>query len=125
MSSCPCKSNQEYAACCGLYLTQGQVAPTAVALMRSRYTAYTRADVDYLIKTWDPSTCPPLSKAELQQMRWISLKIIASKAGLANDDTGIVEFIAYYKLPNGKVAQLHERSRFCKKAGVWLYQSAE
>jgi SEC-C motif-containing protein len=38
---CPCGSdNKKYTDCCGRYLDGGEAAPTAEALMRSRYTAY-------------------------------------------------------------------------------------
>ncbi|MCS5574781.1 MAG: SEC-C metal-binding domain-containing protein, partial [Pseudomonadales bacterium] len=37
---CPCESGQIYDKCCGLFLAGMGFAPTAEALMRSRYTAY-------------------------------------------------------------------------------------
>lgn len=122
---CPCKSQQEFSKCCGLYIKQDVNAPTAEALMRSRYTAYTLADVNYLKKTWAPQNCPPLNPVELKQTRWVGLKIIAKEKGESGDDTGIVEFIAYYKAPNGKVAMLRERSQFYQKDGAWFYLHAD
>lgn len=49
------------AQCCGRYL-DGEAAPTAEALMRSRYTAFALRDEDYLFRTWHPRTrpAPPL-----------------------------------------------------------------
>lgn len=121
---CPCQSQLVFNKCCGLYIKQGANAPTAEALMRSRYTAYTLADVSYLQKTWAPNTCPPLNAIELKQTRWVGLKIVAKQQGEVSDDTGIVEFIAYYKTPSGKVAMLRERSQFYKNDGRWYYRSA-
>ena len=41
---CPCGTGETYDECCGRYLADGRRAPTAEALMRSRYTAFaTRA----------------------------------------------------------------------------------
>ena len=48
---CACGSGADYAACCGALIDAKKPAPTAEALMRSRYTAFTRAAVDYLIET--------------------------------------------------------------------------
>ena len=48
---CPCGSGLEFEACCGPYLLGDEPAPTASALMRSRYTAYAMNSIDYLYKT--------------------------------------------------------------------------
>ncbi|MGA4815597.1 YchJ family metal-binding protein [Pseudomonas aeruginosa] len=45
--SCPCGSGDPLDDCCGRY-HQGHPAPTAEALMRSRYSAYALGLVDYL-----------------------------------------------------------------------------
>ena len=50
MSNCPCGSGSTYAACCGP-LVGGAPAPTAEALMRSRYSAYVKHDIAYLERT--------------------------------------------------------------------------
>ena len=70
---CPC-GGALYAQCCGP-LHQGVPAPTAEALMRSRYSAYVRGDVDYLIASWHPSTRP--DRATLQQPgpTWLGLDV--------------------------------------------------
>ena len=51
MSECPCGSGKSYAVCCGLLHT-GAAAPTAEALMRSRYSAYGLGLEPYLLATW-------------------------------------------------------------------------
>jgi SEC-C motif domain protein len=51
MSPCPCCSGRSFEACCDLYLNQNEVAPDAETLMRSRYTAYSLARIDYIEKT--------------------------------------------------------------------------
>ncbi len=87
--------------------------------MRSRYTAYTRQDKDYLIACWHP-TSRPVNISFDDQQRWLGLKIVNTSGGARTDDSGEVEFIARYKI-NGKAVRLHERSRFVKLDGKWFY----
>lgn len=47
---CPCGSGESYGRCC-MPLHEGGVPQNALALMRSRYTAYYLNDVDYIIQT--------------------------------------------------------------------------
>ena len=51
--TCPCGSGDPLDDCCGRY-HQGHPAPTAEALMRSRYSAYALGLVDYLRDTTLP-----------------------------------------------------------------------
>ncbi|MCW3040562.1 MAG: hypothetical protein JWM31_2467, partial [Solirubrobacterales bacterium] len=59
---CPCGSGAAFAACCGeLHRRRGSgraAAPTAAALMRSRYSAFAVGDPVYLLASWHPSTRP-------------------------------------------------------------------
>lgn len=102
----------------------GVPAPTALALMRSRYTAFVRCAVDYLIETHDPSTRGSANRAAITQWSretsWRGLEIIATVRGGEDDDEGIVEFIAR-GVTNGKPFAQRERSRFRKLGGVWYY----
>jgi SEC-C motif-containing protein len=101
-------------------LLAGQrLAGSAAQLMRSRYCAYVLRDAAYLRASWHPSTCP----AEIgfdDTITWLGLKIIKTVAGGANDETGEVEFVARYKI-NGRAFRLHERSRFVRYRGAWVY----
>ena len=54
---CPCGSGRTYAQCCEP-LHDGAPAPTAQALMRSRYTAFVVGDEDYLFRTWHRAPAP-------------------------------------------------------------------
>ncbi len=87
--------------------------------MRSRYTAYVVRDVDYLIKTWHPST-RPISINPDTIPEWYGLQIMRTENGTASDDQGIVEFKAT-SLSHKKIWRLHEISRFQKEDGQWLY----
>ncbi len=116
---CPCGSNSSYKDCCNRYIDGRAQAPTAEALMRSRYTAYTLSDVSYLSATWESNHCPkPLTPDDSQ--RWIGLKILNVKSGKETDSTGSVEFVAKYKIAS-RAFRLHEISLFTKQDGHWLY----
>ncbi len=118
--ACPC-GGARYATCCEPFITGARVPATAEQLMRSRYTAYTRGDENYLLATWHASTRPHrLSLAVFPAPRWLGLTIMETRAGQPNDDFGTVEFVARYKV-GGRAARLHETSRFTKEAGCWFY----
>jgi SEC-C motif domain protein len=128
---CPCGSALHFLQCCEPYLTGATFAPTAEALMRSRYTAYSKGYVDYLIATLYPKSRQKNERLTLlenvQNTQWMRLTIIKTQKGQAQDKRGIVEFVALYQpvpkglLKFGKTNQLHERSRFVKEDGQWFY----
>ena len=91
--------------------------------MRSRYSAYAKGEGDYLRDTWHPSKRPSRVRLDPEQ-RWIGLSIKDTEAGQADDDTGVVEFVARFKV-NGKGHRLRERSRFEKIEGRWYYLDGE
>lgn len=118
---CPCNSGQPFASCCAPYLAGDEAAPTAVALMRSRYCAYVRRDAAYLLRTWHPSTRPAaLDLEQNDKLRWLGLKILNRSAGGPEDREGTVEFAARYKA-GGKAGRMHEISRFVREEGAWYY----
>ncbi|MEJ2315412.1 MAG: YchJ family metal-binding protein [Gammaproteobacteria bacterium] len=123
MSSCPCASGLDYESCCGRFIDGGEKPETAGQLMRSRYTAFTLNDVRYLEKTWHASTRPASIETD-DKVRWLGLKIRRVEKGGVDDDDGIVEFVARYKI-DGRGHRLHEISRFVKKNGQWLYIDGE
>ncbi len=121
---CPCKSSSEYRVCCAPYHNGKQSAPTAEALMRSRYGAYALQNPRYLFKTWHKQTRPSLqSLLQLDDTQWISLKITKTELGLQQDTTGTVTFTATY-VQNGQIGQLTETSSFEKVQGKWVYIGA-
>ncbi len=117
--SCPCGSTKPYTACCARYIEDGEVAPTAEALMRSRYTAYTLLKEAYLLASWHPSTRPAeLGLADEALTKWIGLDV--KRHEQQDAEHAIVEFVARYKV-NGRAHRLQELSRFVKEAGRWFY----
>lgn len=120
---CPCGTGREYAACCGPLHQQERLAETAEELMRSRYAAYVLRDFDHLVRTWHPRTRPADVDAD-EGLAWDGLEILSTSAGGSDDGEGVVEFRARYRL-GGQRGQLHERSRFSRRAGRWVYVDRE
>jgi len=118
---CPCGGGK-YAQCCGRYHTGAEIAPTALVLMRSRYSAYVVDDGVYLQATWHASTRPQAPVAAEAGLKWLGLDVRRHEA---EGDSATVEFVARYKI-DGRAHRLHEVSRFVREpdaAGVacWFY----
>jgi len=122
-SARPAKSAQArplaFTACCGRYLDDfdHQPAPDAESLMRSRYSAFVLARRDYLLATWHPST-RPAALDFAPGAKWLGLEVRAHRA--VDADHAEVEFVARCR-EAGRATRLHERSRFVREAGRWLY----
>ncbi len=114
---CPCAQAVSYAHCCGP-AHGGIMAPTAAALMRSRYSAYVLGNTAYLLKTWAPQTRPQqLDLTTPPQPRWLGLRLLRQ---VEQDDQAEVEFVARFRM-GGRIRVLHEVSRFVRVDGCWLY----
>lgn len=120
MSDCPCGSGKSYAACCGPLHEGAAIAPTAEALMRSRYSAYGFGLGLYLLATWHPSTRPAaLHLAEDQGIKWLGLAI--KRHQVLDASHASVEFVARYRIA-GRGHRLHETSAFVREEdGRWFY----
>lgn len=120
---CPCGSGAPEAACCAP-LHAGAAAPSALALMRSRYTAYVRGAIAYLVETHAAETRSSVDAAAVarwsRETVWQGLEIVATERGGETDDTGFVEFIAR-GITNGVPFAQQERSRFKRSEGRWYY----
>jgi len=112
---CPCGSGLAYARCCGPWHL-GAAAPTAEALMRSRYSAYVRGDDAYLLATWHASTRPAALDGD--PVRWLGLDV--KRHATTGDDRATVEFVARFRA-GGRGHRLHETSRFRREEGRWYY----
>lgn len=123
---CPCGSGQPYANCCEPIISGKKDATTALELMRSRYTAFTLADGDYLLRSHAAKTRPVKDRKNIERwaksVTWIGLSILSTQAGEPNDETGYVEFKATF-VENGQPGQIHEKSLFHRENGKWVYVS--
>lgn len=115
---CPCGSAAPYEECCAP-LHRGGAAETALALMRSRYSAFALGLEQYLLDSWHASTRP--DGVELDgDTEWRRLQIVDTTLGGPSDDEGFVEYRASFR-SEGKAGLLEERSRFTREEGRWLY----
>lgn len=116
--SCFCGSAISYQDCCGKYIDGSQKAPTALALMKSRYAAYATHQADYLLNTTHISQRKFYSKADILNWatanEWQKLEIISS-----TENT--VEFKAYFLDENKQKQIHHEYSTFKKENDSWFY----
>ncbi len=121
---CPCGSEKTYADCCEPAIQGTQPAKTAEALMRSRYTAYVKNEIEYLGESlhpehrsdWDLAA----TKKWAQNSQWISLKIIDKGSQDETAEQDFVEFVTSYKEEGAKKMH-HEISQFRKQEGRWYY----
>ena len=87
--------------------------------MRSRYTAFAVMDDEYLTQTWHPDHRPTELDLDPDQT-WLRLEILDTEWGGLFDSDGVVEFRAHYTFGRER-GMLHERSRFARTEGKWLY----
>ncbi len=100
---------------------QQQPAPTAEALMRSRFTAHVLQDARHLHRTYLESSRRPYdeTKDAVDDVEWTRLVILAHEPG-PRPETAFVDFTAYYNVEGSEQA-LHEKSEFHRLDGQWLY----
>jgi len=118
VTACPCGRGLDYAECCRP-AHEGTAPVTAEALMRSRYSAFARDDVAYVLRTWHPHTRPATVEPD-PGLRWVGLDVLESSGGGMVDAEGVVEFRAHYR-DHGKPGDMLERSRFVRHDGQWVY----
>ncbi|MEO8252980.1 MAG: YchJ family metal-binding protein [Flavobacterium sp.] len=122
MNGCYCNSQKEFKDCCELYIKGLEKAPTAEALMRSRYSAYATHQADYLVATTHISQRALHSKEDIllwaTSNQWQKLEIL-------NSTPTTVEFKAYYLDQNKKSHIHHEFSTFVQEDGIWFYLDGE
>ncbi len=121
-TNCYCGSLLQFPECCGPYISGSRNAPTAEALMRSRYSAYAVHNAEYLWETTAQKMRKHHSKSAILQWakanHWVKLEIIS-----ASKD--IVEFKAYYLDERLQAQVHHEKSRFVNEGGKWYYLDGE
>lgn len=119
-TKCLCGSGLPYDECCGAFHNREKLAPTAEALMRSRFSAFALENEPYLLDTWDYAKRPAKVDFPHDAVEWQRLEIVSTRKGGLKDAKGIVEFRAYY-LQDGDEYVLNEISRFRKDKGRWYY----
>lgn len=87
--------------------------------MRSRYSAFALGRASYLLASWHPLTRPARVDLDLD-VTWRRLQVVDIVAGGTEDAAGVVEFRASFRGRDG-AGLLHERSRFSRVEGRWVY----
>jgi len=111
--TCPCGSGKDYSKCCGLYIEGEVSSPTPESLMRSRYTAYTQNNLDYIEKTMRGDALKRFDRKGSEGVEWLKLDVLFSEE---KGDEGTVQFIASFRY-KGEERLLHEISAFQKSRG--------
>ncbi|OGR29173.1 MAG: hypothetical protein A2091_10630 [Desulfuromonadales bacterium GWD2_61_12] len=124
MNSCPCGSGRDYAACCEPIISGKKAAETAEQLMRARYSAHVKVNVDFLFDSTHPDHREGYdhkgTKAWAEKSAWHGLEILATTAGGPKDETGEVHFVARFRDESG-VRSHHERGQFKRKGKKWYF----
>jgi len=125
MTDCPCGSHKPLDDCCGRYFDDLS-APTALDLMRSRYTAHVLGMGDYLARTLSTQQRQDFDVAEFEaqapRTKRLGLEVRQTTLGGEADDTGTVEFVARYKESGEPIAH-HELASFTREDGRWVFAS--
>lgn len=125
---CPCNPTKKYTDCCEKAHKNILSVDTAEKLMRSRYSAFVLANIEYLQKSHHSSLRPTKQEKKniekwTKSVSWLKLEIINSTKGTTADKDGTVEFKAFF-MENSSVNVIHENSEFCKENGYWVYLEA-
>jgi len=95
--------------------------------MRSRYSAFVLNNTDYLKQTWAKETCPAFLDLG-DDSQWLKLEILHSKNNQPLQQSGEVEFKAWFidKSDNQhRLMCLHESSDFKIENERWVYHSGQ
>ncbi len=128
--NCPCGSQLPYLSCCGRFHLGKDYPKTAEELMRSRYSAYAKKHIDYILKTTHPDhpdAQEPLPKRRKnlllfsENTHFEKLEILSVEEGFPFSK---VTFRATLRQNNERF-QMTETSLFENKGGFWLYLKGE
>jgi SEC-C motif-containing protein len=124
MEYCPCGSEQPYESCCESIISGRQAAKTAEALLRSRYSAFVKNRIEYIVDTIHPEKRKSFDVRSIEkwarEAQWLRLEILDAEAGCEQDSEGKVEFIAHY-IEDGKETEHHELAEFKKVDDRWYF----
>ena len=129
-SLCPCggersghSSDRSYETCCQPLHLGLKSAETAEQLMRSRYSAFAKLEIDYLVQTTAIGQQQDLDVDAIRQWaeanQWQKLEVLQHQPKVDNTHA-LVEFKAYYH--DGQQAQVHhEQSYFVRYEQHWYF----
>ena len=122
MINCLCGSQKKYFSCCEPYISGKELPATPEALMRSRYTAYSLVNIDYIQKTMSGKAAIGFQYLDAvrfaKKVIWIKLNVLRS--GMENSNKGYVEFEACF-IEGRRIKYMHEKSEFVRELGRLYY----
>lgn len=122
---CPCRSGRDFSDCCQPIIAGTIPASSPEALMRSRYTAFCRDEMDYLQNSMVEEHRPEFKAEDVRrwnrETQWLNLEILETST---DGDEGMVRFRATFRHKGG-TQSLTERSRFVRREGRWHYLDGE
>jgi SEC-C motif-containing protein len=126
--ACPCRSARPYKACCEPYHRGAREAPDPEALMRSRFSAFAKKEVDYLFRTLHPdhedrrhdrTAVLRALRASAGTFRYAGLAILDTRPA---DDAGIAQVLFLARLFEGSAERSFvELSDFAHDGEGWRY----
>ncbi len=128
MQACPCGTEKEYNQCCEPF-HQGEAKPsTAEELMRARYSAFVKNQINFIAETHVPGT-KDFNADEAREWatssEWKGLQVISTKQGEPGQKRGTVEFKALYADQNGNDYLHHEIANFKNIEDTWYYDEGQ
>ncbi len=124
---CPCGSEKSLRECCLPLIEGKKTASTAEALLRSRYTAFVRGDIDYILDTHHTKTKGDVNRQGIEEWskksEWLGLEVLQTEGGQSSDTQGQIAFHVQYKV-DGKTQDHRELSLFEKENGHWRFLDA-
>ena len=128
MELCPCGSNSAYAECCQPLIQNAQRAATAEQLMRSRYSAFVKKELDYILTSLHPEHRSDYdeksTRAWAESAEWQGINIMNTIGGGPEDSDGQVEFVVSY-IEKGNKQEHHELSTFKKEQDAWYFTTGK
>jgi len=121
---CSCGTQKPFSECCEPALKGSAPPATPADLMRSRYTAFVRQDIDYILKSVSPARRKDFDRKGIEDWSkntdWAGLEIVSTDKGGPGDETGKVEFIARFR-EEGEIKEHHELATFVRLKGAWFF----
>jgi SEC-C motif-containing protein len=122
--SCPCGVGDTYETCCQPVHDGSKPAATAEALMRARYSAFAKGNVDFIVESTIESEREHVDREAVQTWskgsEWHGIDILGTEDGGPDDDRGVVEFVAHYSVQGQEIPH-QEVAAFEKVDGRWYF----
>ncbi len=125
---CKCDTGKPYSECCEPVIRGLKKVDHAVDLMRARYTAYAKHEIDFIMTSLSPARLKDTDRKATEewshQTDWRGLEIKSTELGGPTDETGKVEFIAKFREKDEDKIH-HELSTFIKVNGAWVFEDGK